>query len=80
MAGLSEYCTASEIIVSAVPPPLFRGEARVIVLGKGTVKQAVRSLKGNGDSAEREVVRFWKGWGGRKMVVWQSLRLDGKKV
>ena len=27
-AGLSEYCTASQKIVSAVPPPLFRGEAR----------------------------------------------------
>ena len=27
-AGLSEYCTASQKIISAVPPPLFRGEAR----------------------------------------------------
>ena len=27
-AGVSEYCTASQIIISAVPPPLFRGEAR----------------------------------------------------
>ena len=26
--GLSEYCTASQKIISAVPPPLFRGEAR----------------------------------------------------
>ena len=31
-AGLSEYCTASEKIVSAVPPPLFRGEARVLAI------------------------------------------------
>ena len=29
--GLSEYCTASQKIVSAVPPPLFRGEARDVV-------------------------------------------------
>ena len=29
-AGLSEYCTASEKIVSAVPPPLFRGEASLV--------------------------------------------------
>ena len=27
-AGLSEYCTASQKKLSAVPPPLFRGEAR----------------------------------------------------
>ena len=27
-AGLSEYCTASQKNLSAVPPPLFRGEAR----------------------------------------------------
>ena len=34
-AGLSEYCTASEKIISAVPPPLFRGEARVMVQSEG---------------------------------------------
>ena len=34
-AGLSEYCTASPKIISAVPPPLFRGEARVMVQSKG---------------------------------------------
>ncbi len=27
-AGLSEYCTASQKNLSAVPPPLFRGETR----------------------------------------------------
>ena len=27
-AGLSEYCTASRKTSTAVPPPLFRGEAR----------------------------------------------------
>ena len=27
-AGLSEYCTASQKKLSAVPPPLFRGETR----------------------------------------------------
>ena len=27
-AELSKYCTASQKIISAVPPPLFRGEAR----------------------------------------------------
>ena len=31
-AGLSEYCTASQKIISAVPPPLFRGEARVLAI------------------------------------------------
>ena len=41
--GLSEYCTASQKIISAVPPPLFRGEARVIVLGKSTAKPTERS-------------------------------------
>ena len=30
--GLSEYCTASQKIISAVPPPLFRGEARVLAI------------------------------------------------
>ena len=55
-AGLSECRTASEKFVSAVPPPLFRGEARVIVLGKGTAKQAVRSLIGKGVGAERGMV------------------------
>ena len=34
-AGLSEYCTASEKFVSAVPPPLFRGEARVLAVFVG---------------------------------------------
>ena len=33
--GLSEYCTASQKIISAVPPPLFRGEASVVVRGEG---------------------------------------------
>ena len=42
-AGLSEYCTVSQKIISAVPPPLFRGEARVIVLGKSTAKPTERS-------------------------------------
>ena len=41
--GLSEYCTASQKIISAVPPPLFRGEARVIVLGKSTAKPTEHS-------------------------------------
>ena len=34
-AGLSEYCTASQKIISAVPPPLFRGEARVMAIFVG---------------------------------------------
>ena len=34
-AGLSEYCTASRKTSTAVPPPLFRGEASVIVQSKG---------------------------------------------
>ena len=34
-AGLSEYCTASQKIISAVPPPLFRGEARVLAIFEG---------------------------------------------
>ncbi len=46
-AGLSEYCTASQKIISAVPPPLFRGEARVIVLGKSTAKPTERSYGKN---------------------------------
>ena len=45
--GLSEYCTASQKIISAVPPPLFRGEARVIVLGKSTAKPTERSYGKN---------------------------------
>ena len=36
-AGISEYCTASEKFVSAVPPPLFRGEASVMVRGEGAL-------------------------------------------
>ena len=64
--GLSEYCTASQKIISAVPPPLFRREARVIVHGKGTAKQAEHSLKGKGGGAERGIVRFWEGWFGMK--------------
>ena len=35
-AGLSEYCTASQKKLSAVPPPLFRGEAS-LVRGEGMV-------------------------------------------
>mgnify|MGYP007067556354 CR=1 FL=1 len=31
--GLSEYCATRQKLISAVPPPLFRGEARVMVLG-----------------------------------------------
>ena len=34
-AGLSKYCTASEKTESAVPPPLFRGEARVLAIFEG---------------------------------------------
>ena len=64
--GLSEYCTASQKIISAVPPPLFRGEARVIVHGKGTAKPTERSFKGKCGGAERGIVRFWKGWFGMK--------------
>ena len=64
--GLSEYCTASQKIISAVPPPLFRGEARVIVLGKGTAKPTERSFKGKCGGAERGIVRFGKGWFGMK--------------
>ena len=64
--GLSEYCTASQKIISAVPPPLFRGEARVIVLGKSTAKPTERSFKGKCGGAERGIVRFWKGWFGMK--------------
>ena len=63
-AGLSEYCTASQKIISAVPPPLFRGEARVIVLGKSTAKPTERSY-GKGVGNFRGIVRFWKGWWGR---------------
>ena len=59
--GLSEYCTASQKIISAVPPPLFRGEARVIVLGKSTAKPTERSY-GKGVGNFRGIVRFWKGW------------------
>ena len=62
-AGLSEYCTASQKIISAVPPPLFRGEARVIVLGKSTAKPTERSY-GKGVGNFRGIVRFWKGWCG----------------
>ena len=64
--GLSEYCTASQKIISAVPPPLFRGEARVIVHGKGTAKPTERSFKGKCGGAERGIVRFWKGWCGER--------------
>ena len=60
-AGLSEYCTASEKFVSAVPPPLFRGEARVLVRSKGNAKPAERSLKGKGVGGFRGIVRFLKG-------------------
>ena len=51
----------------------------MIVLGKGTAKPTERSY-GKGDGAKRGIVRFWKGWSGRWMVVLQSLRLDGRKV
>ena len=63
--GLSEHCTASQKIISPLPP-LFRGEARVIVHGKGTAKQAEHSLKGKGGGAERGIVRFWEGWCGER--------------
>ena len=59
--GLSEYCTASQKIISAVPPPLFRGEARVLVRSKGNAKPAERSFKGKGVGGFRGIVRFLKG-------------------
>ena len=65
-AGLSEYCTASRKTSTAVPPPLFRGEARVIVHGKGTAKPTERSFKGKCGGAELGIVRFWEGWFGMK--------------
>ncbi len=43
---------------------LFRGEARVMVLGKGTAKQAKRSFKGKGVGGFRGIVRFWEEWCG----------------
>ena len=66
--GLSEYCTASQKIISAVPPPLFRGEARVIVHGKGTAKPTERSFKGKCGGAEQGIVRSWEGWCGSKGI------------
>ena len=40
-------------------------------------KPTKRSFKGKCVGDFRGIVRFWKGW--RGIVVWQSLRLDGKK-
>lgn len=48
---------------------LFRGRARVIVLGKVTAKQAVRSLKGKGVGARQGIVWFWEGWCGNPSVL-----------
>ena len=69
-AGLSEYCTASEKIVSAVPPPLFRGRAWMPEVERPKfrkdAKQAERSLKGKGVGARRGIVRFWEDWCGAR--------------
>ena len=76
-AGLSEYCTASQKIISAVPPPLFRGEASVVVLFEGWCKRktnrhiqmlALRKVSG--------IVRKIS----LMVRMGQSLRLDGRKV
>ena len=47
-AGLSEYCTASRKTSTAVPPPLFRGEARIQCFLR--------------DSAVLQRLRGWRGW------------------
>ena len=60
--GLSEYCTVSQKIISAVPPPLFRGEARVIVLGKSTAKPTKLSYGKNVVRSEG-VLSFYNGCG-----------------
>ena len=57
-AGLSEYCTASEKIISAVPPPLFRGGGKGVGGLLRLAKLTERSLKGKGDGAKRGIVRM----------------------
>ena len=65
-AGLSEYCTASQKIISAVPPPLFRGRAWMPEVERPKfrkdAKPTKRSYKGKGVGARRGIVRIWKGW------------------
>lgn len=60
-AGLSEYCTASQKIISAVPLPLFRGRAWMPEVERPKfrkdAKQTERSLKGKCGSAKQGIVR-----------------------
>ena len=67
-AGLSEYCTASRKTSTAVPPPLFRWEARTwcgardycsfaMVVGDGSIRCNGRSEQGKGVGGFRGIVR-----------------------